>query len=211
MAPDVDVARVAVFNLDKKENAAVAAFLKDGLIGAGSPAPTYSARVALRRFGCLNCHSRDGEGGIPSDLADQMRLLEKAENADDVRPPLLTGIGHKARRSWLKSVLTGGGRARPWMLKRARVSVVRYAHTNAAATVSVEATTQATSQFPGVAEPGTRHPIATARAARTSVAASRRVAMCRDMRTDGSTKRRSSTYSAIADWVNRERCTRTVR
>jgi mono/diheme cytochrome c family protein len=118
IAEKPDGAKVPVFPLDRKETAAVAAFLKDGLAGVGSPAPTYSARVAFRRFGCLNCHSRDGEGGIPSELADQMRLLEKAENADDVRPPLLTGVGHKARTSWLKSVLTAGGRARPWMQLR---------------------------------------------------------------------------------------------
>ena len=113
-----DPTKVPVFKLEARESAAIAAFLKNGLIGAGSPAPAYSARVALRRFNCLNCHSRDGEGGIPTDLADQMRQLEKAENADDVRPPLLTGIGHKTRTSWLKSVLMGGGRARPWMQLR---------------------------------------------------------------------------------------------
>src|SRR5205823_2072812 len=66
----------------------------------------------------LNCHQRDGEGGIPTELADQMRQFEKAENADDVRPPVLTGIGHKSRTSWLKSVLTQSGRARPWMQLR---------------------------------------------------------------------------------------------
>src|SRR5678816_2453259 len=82
--------------------------LKDGLTGAGTPAPTHAARVALRRFNCLNCHSRDGEGGIATELANEMRLLEKAENADDVRPPLLAGLGHKSRTSWLQSVLTGG-------------------------------------------------------------------------------------------------------
>jgi mono/diheme cytochrome c family protein len=113
-----DAAKVPIYKLDAKESAAVAAFLKDGLSGAGSPAPAYSARVALRRFNCLNCHNRDGEGGIPTALADQMRQMEKAENADDVRPPVLTGIGHKTRTSWLKSVLTGGGRARPWMQLR---------------------------------------------------------------------------------------------
>lgn len=113
-----NAAGVPVFPLDARESAAIAAFLKTGLSGAGSPSPTYHARVSFRRFGCLNCHSRDGEGGIPTELADQMRLLEKAENADDVRPPLLTGIGHKARTSWLKSVLTANGRARPWMQLR---------------------------------------------------------------------------------------------
>ncbi len=113
-----DVAKVPVFKLDAKEMAAIAAFLKTGLSGAGSPAPSYAARVALRRFNCLNCHSRDGEGGISTEHANEMRLLSKAENADDVRPPLLTGIGHKTRTPWLKSVLTGGGRARPWMQLR---------------------------------------------------------------------------------------------
>lgn len=113
-----DAAIVPVYRLKAAEKSALAAFLKSGLNGAGTPATTYQARIALRRFNCLNCHSRDGEGGIPTELADQMRLLEKAENADDVRPPLLTGIGHKARTSWLRSVLLERGRARPWMQLR---------------------------------------------------------------------------------------------
>lgn len=107
-----------IYKFDAPETAALAAFLKDGLTGAGSPSPMYSARTALRRFNCLNCHSKDGEGGISTELADEMRLLEKAQNADDVRPPLLTGIGHKSRTSWLKGVLTQGSRARPWMQLR---------------------------------------------------------------------------------------------
>lgn len=44
--------------------------------------------------------------------------MEKAENADGIHPPLLTGIGHKSRTPWLKSVLTQGGKARPWMQLR---------------------------------------------------------------------------------------------
>jgi cytochrome c553 len=118
IAPKPDPAKVPVYHLAPPEAAALAAFTRAGLTGAGSPAPTHQARVALRRFNCLNCHARDGEGGIPNDLANEMRLLERAENADDVRPPLLTGVGHKARTSWLRSVLTGGGRARPWMQLR---------------------------------------------------------------------------------------------
>ena len=106
------------YHLIKADTAAITAFLKDGLTGAGSSAPTYTARLTIRRFNCLNCHSKDGEGGISPELSDQMRQLEKAENADDVRPPLLTGIGHKSRTAWLKSVLVQGGRARPWMQLR---------------------------------------------------------------------------------------------
>lgn len=109
---------VPVFPLEPRESAAISVFLKDGLTGSGSSAPIYEARRAFRRLGCLNCHSRDGEGGIAADLADQMRLLERAENADDVRPPLLTGVGHKARTIWLQAVLLANGRARPWMQLR---------------------------------------------------------------------------------------------
>jgi cbb3-type cytochrome oxidase cytochrome c subunit len=116
--PNPNAAKAPVYKLDLKERAALVAFLKDGLKGAGSPAPAYQARVALRRFNCLNCHQRDGEGGIPVELADQMRRLEKADNADEVRPPVLTGIGHKTRTPWLRQILTQSGRARPWMQLR---------------------------------------------------------------------------------------------
>ncbi|MFO0804558.1 MAG: c-type cytochrome [Gemmataceae bacterium] len=107
-----------VFHHTKTESAALSAFLKDGLAGAGSPSPIHAARTAIRRFNCLNCHAKDGEGGISSELAEQLRSMEKAENADGIHPPLLTGIGHKSRTPWLKSVLTQGGKARPWMQLR---------------------------------------------------------------------------------------------
>jgi cbb3-type cytochrome oxidase cytochrome c subunit len=116
--PVPNTAKSPVYKLEEREREALIAFLKEGFAGAGSSAPAYQARVAFRRFNCLNCHQRDGEGGIPTELADQMRLLEKAENADDVRPPVLTGIGHKTRTTWLKSILTQSGRARPWMQLR---------------------------------------------------------------------------------------------
>ena len=116
--PKPDGAKVPTFKLDPTEREALVAFVQKGLAGAGSPAPAYQARAALRRFNCLNCHQRDGEGGISTELADQMRQLERAENADDVRPPVLTGVGHKTRTSWMKAVLTQNGRARPWMQLR---------------------------------------------------------------------------------------------
>lgn len=118
LAPEPKPGKVPAYKLGTKEAGAIGAFLKGGLTGAGSPAPAHAARLTLRRFNCLNCHSKDGEGGIPVELGDQMRLLEKAENADDVRPPLLTGIGHKSRTSWLRAVLVQGSRARPWMQLR---------------------------------------------------------------------------------------------
>jgi mono/diheme cytochrome c family protein len=103
------------YGLGKEDRAALAAFLKDGLAGPGTPAPAYAARVNLKRLNCLNCHQRDGEGGLTVALVEQLRALEKAENADAVAPPVLTGVAHKLRTPWLSAVLLQGGRARPWM------------------------------------------------------------------------------------------------
>jgi cbb3-type cytochrome oxidase cytochrome c subunit len=118
LSPQPHAGEAPEYKLDKAEMVSIGAFLTDGLTGAGSPSPNHAARVALKRFNCLNCHSRDGEGGIPPELVDAIKPFEKAENAEEIRPPLLTGIGHKSRTSWLKAVLTQGGRARPWMSLR---------------------------------------------------------------------------------------------
>src|SRR5262249_2479579 len=94
---------------------ALRAFLSEGLGGPGAPAPGHAARVALERFNCLACHVRDGEGGPTTALVEQLRRFEKADNAEAVVPPPLTGVAHKLRTPWLREVLTGRGRARPWM------------------------------------------------------------------------------------------------
>jgi len=109
---------VPVYPLTSEQKSAITTFLRQGTTGPGSPAPGYEARRALKRFYCLNCHNRDGEGGIDAAIADIMKSLENAQNADDVQPPRLTGVGHKLRTPWLKEVLTAGGRARPWMSLR---------------------------------------------------------------------------------------------
>jgi cytochrome c553 len=103
------------FALAADDRDALRAFLDEGLTGAGSPAPAYAARATVRRFNCLACHTRDGEGGLTADLVEELRKFENAENAEAVAPPTLTGVGHKLRTPWLRQVLTGAGRARPWM------------------------------------------------------------------------------------------------
>ena len=113
-----DIAKVPVYPLSDVQRNALSTFLKEGLTGAGTPSPTYAARAAFKRFNCLNCHSRDGEGGIDSFISDKMKGLENAQNADDVQPPGLTGVGHKMRTPWLTEVLVNAGRARPWMTLR---------------------------------------------------------------------------------------------
>jgi mono/diheme cytochrome c family protein len=112
--PD-DLGRAPKFPLTEAQRDAIRLFLRDGLEGAGSPAPGHAARTDLRRFNCLACHQRDGEGGLSTELVEELRRYEKADNAEAVSPPPLTGVAHKLRTPWLKQVLTGAGRARPWM------------------------------------------------------------------------------------------------
>jgi len=111
----LDSSKVPNFGLPKYDREALVAFLKAITSIKGAKSPVHSARVALKRFNCLNCHQRDKEGGIETGLANLMKSLESAENADDVQPPLLTGVGSKLRTSWMKTVLLDNGRARPWM------------------------------------------------------------------------------------------------
>jgi mono/diheme cytochrome c family protein len=106
------------FGFGDRDRKGLRLFLADGTRGAGSPAPAHAARVAFKRFNCLACHNRDGEGGLTPDLVEELRRYEKAENAEAVSPPPLTGVGHKLRTPWLREVLTRAGRARPWMALR---------------------------------------------------------------------------------------------
>jgi mono/diheme cytochrome c family protein len=106
------------FTLSAGERKSVRQFLTEGATGAGSPAPAFAARMAVRRFNCLACHTRDGEGGLSAELTEDLRKYEKAENAEAVVPPPLTGVAHKLRTPWLRGVLTEAKRARPWMSLR---------------------------------------------------------------------------------------------
>lgn len=109
-----NASKAPAYSFDEPQRQALTSFLSN-LTNWKTVSKNYEARVALKRFMCLNCHTRDGEGGIAAELADKMKALESAENADEVRPPSLTHIGHKATREWLTDVLIGKGRARPWM------------------------------------------------------------------------------------------------
>jgi cbb3-type cytochrome oxidase cytochrome c subunit len=107
--------RAPWFGFGDRDRKALRLFLAEGTRGAGSPAPVHAARVAFKRFNCLACHNRDGEGGLTPELVEELRRYEKAENAEAVSPPPLTGVGHKLRTPWLREVLVQAGRARPWM------------------------------------------------------------------------------------------------
>jgi cytochrome c2 len=106
------------FALAGGDRAALTAFLREGATGAGAPSGVHAANVALQRFNCLACHTRDGDGGLSPDLLPQLKQWQKAEHADEVLPPSLTGVGGRLRTPWLGRVLTQAGRARPWLALR---------------------------------------------------------------------------------------------
>jgi cbb3-type cytochrome oxidase cytochrome c subunit len=111
-----DSAKHAAYSFTDQERAALALAIGErAATKTVMSLPGADTRFTLKRLMCLNCHTRDGEGGIAATLADKMKAFESAENADDVRPPSLTAIGHKATSAWLKDVLLNGGKARPWM------------------------------------------------------------------------------------------------
>ena len=106
------------FGFTAPDRDALRLFLAEGLAGAGSPASAHAARETIRRFNCLACHSRDGEGGLSVEIVEQLRKFQNAESAEAVLPPVLTSVGHKLRTPWMKQVLLNAGRARPWMSLR---------------------------------------------------------------------------------------------
>jgi mono/diheme cytochrome c family protein len=106
------------FALSVRQREEIAVFLHEGARGAGSPAPSYHARVTLQRFNCLACHQRDGEGGLSPALIEDLRKYEKAENSETLTPPSLNEVGHKLQTPWFRKVLSEAGRARPWMSLR---------------------------------------------------------------------------------------------
>ncbi|HVS36716.1 MAG TPA: c-type cytochrome [Gemmataceae bacterium] len=110
--------KAPAFAFGDADREALRAFIDDGLVGAGTPAPAFAARETIRQMNCLACHNRDGEGGLSTDAVAQLRKFANAENAEAVAPPTLTGVARKLRTPWMKQVLTTGARARPWMSLR---------------------------------------------------------------------------------------------
>ncbi len=90
------------------------------LTAAAVPAPTpqQNLSLTLTHFRCINCHARDGQGGVPAD-----RNGFFTSNADDVGdegrlPPKLDGAGDKLSHGWIHRVLTEGATVRPYLNTR---------------------------------------------------------------------------------------------
>ncbi len=87
--------------------------------GGTARAPIDEGRRTFAALGCIQCHERGGEGGIPDDLKLYFRTVDDTELGDEGRlPPHLDGVGFKLHASWMRSVLCDHARARPYMAAR---------------------------------------------------------------------------------------------
>ena len=91
-----------------------------GLDSIAKSAPTKADKIShtFVALNCVGCHQRDTLGGVEPDRS-AFFLGTQPEMGDEARiPPLLTGIGGKLKKPWLKEVMEKGTKVRPYMLTR---------------------------------------------------------------------------------------------
>ena len=104
------------YPLDERQRAAIKTSI-DFLKSADKPASSVSKQIdnSLTQFDCYACHQRDGQGG-PVDERKAYFTSSAKDMGDEGRlPPLLTGVGDKLQKGWLREVLVNRGTARPYM------------------------------------------------------------------------------------------------
>ncbi len=122
---DPEDAATPRYGFDAAEREALAAGLRD-VAATVSSAPRDRAERTLEAFACRACHtlagpaSGRGAGGVHDELDVYfVSNDDKVDLGDEGRlPPDLSGVGFKLRTSWLNEVLTGAGRARPYLAAR---------------------------------------------------------------------------------------------
>ncbi len=108
------------YDLSDEERRRLAAGIASVQRATGAPAPLDAARRKIANLGCASCHELDGSGGVPEEL-DVFFVSndEEADLGDEGRhPPDLSGAGSKLTASWLREVLLGEERARPYVATR---------------------------------------------------------------------------------------------
>jgi len=109
------------FTLPVADRVAVAEFLAVRPEQASCVGPQELAQRTIdHRFGCRQCHVRDGSGGEALSRA-VLRYAAEEKTADQVAltPPDLSGVGARLRREWMLLALAGNApSARPWLKVR---------------------------------------------------------------------------------------------
>jgi len=74
-------------------------------------------KIALKADGCLSCHVRDGEGGLPPAVRKHLREVEDI-GEEGLLPPDLSSVGRRLRPKWLERVVREGHKARDYVVMR---------------------------------------------------------------------------------------------
>ena len=76
-----------------------------------------SLRIAMQADGCLSCHTRNGEGGLPQAVQRQLREVEDI-GQEGLVPPDLSAVGRRLRPEWLERVVREGHKVRNYVVMR---------------------------------------------------------------------------------------------
>ncbi len=99
------------YDLSQTQRQALADFLREP---SKSTSAADQATLSLQALNCLACHERDGGGG--PDSARKAYFTGDASLGDTGRfPPPLTAAGRKLQPDWMKEVLAGKARVRPYL------------------------------------------------------------------------------------------------
>jgi hypothetical protein len=80
--------------------------------------PGDSVSRMMVRFNCYACHEREKIGGV-EEARNAWFQSDMPEMGDEGRiPPALTGVGAKLTPAWLKTLVSEGGKDRPYMFTR---------------------------------------------------------------------------------------------
>ncbi len=73
--------------------------------------------LGMANDGCLACHVRDGQGGLPTDVQKALREIEDI-GEEGIVPPDLTAVGRRLRPEWLHRVVAEGHKSREYVAMR---------------------------------------------------------------------------------------------
>lgn len=109
------IKQVPLFSLSAEQRSAIVTALRDK-----EPADTEQIAIAknLTAFRCIDCHVRDGYGGVHDAHNGLFKGIELNLGDDGRIPPPLTLVGAKLQPAWMKKVLFDGESVRQYMSTR---------------------------------------------------------------------------------------------
>lgn len=111
--------RVPIYKLNDGEITDLAAYLSTPALKQPSKSTARDAARMINSMGCLQCHSRNGEGGGLAELQKTALGPDLEDRVEQVAPPDLSGVGSKLRPEWMAEMFHKPDvRARGWLQVR---------------------------------------------------------------------------------------------